>query len=47
MTRTGEGKYASGRSGAERQKAIAFTDFPGHGVTLYFCNDVIHLPSEY
>jgi hypothetical protein len=28
-------------------KAIPFTDFPGEGVTLYFCNHTIHLPSEY
>ena len=28
-------------------KAIPFTDFPGEGVTLYCCNNVIHLPSEY
>jgi hypothetical protein len=28
-------------------KAIPVTDFPGDGVTLYFRNDTIHLPSEY
>ena len=28
-------------------KRIPFTDFPGDGVTLWFCNDVIMVPSEY
>jgi hypothetical protein len=28
-------------------KEIPFTDFPLDEVRLYFCNDVIHLPSEY
>jgi hypothetical protein len=28
-------------------KAIAFTDFPKEGVTLWFANDVIYLPSEH
>ena len=28
-------------------KAIPFTDFPLDEVTLYFTNNVIHLPSEY
>jgi hypothetical protein len=28
-------------------KAIPFTDFPGKGVTFYFCNNTILLPSEY
>ncbi len=26
---------------------IGYTDFPLDEITLYFCNDVIHLPSEY
>jgi hypothetical protein len=28
-------------------KAIAFTDFPMEGVTLWFANKVIYLPSEH
>ena len=28
-------------------KEIAYTDFPLETITLYFANDVIHLPSEY
>jgi len=28
-------------------KRIAFTDFPGEGVTLWFCNNVIMVPGEY
>lgn len=28
-------------------KPIPFTDFPVKEITLYYCNDVIHLPSEY
>jgi hypothetical protein len=28
-------------------KAIEFTDFPPDGVTLWFANDVIYLPSEH
>ena len=28
-------------------KAIEFTDFPAEGVTLWFCNNTILLPSEY
>ena len=28
-------------------KAIPFTDFPKEGVTLWFANDVIYLPSEH
>ena len=28
-------------------KEIPFTDFPLKTITLYFANDVIHLPSEY
>jgi len=28
-------------------KAIEFTDFPKEGVTLWFANDVIYLPSEH
>jgi hypothetical protein len=28
-------------------KAIPFTDFPEEGVTLWFANDVIYLPSEH
>lgn len=28
-------------------KRIECTDFPLEEITLYFCNDVIHLPSEY
>ena len=28
-------------------KRIAFTDFPVEGVTLWFCNNTILLPSEY
>lgn len=28
-------------------KAIEYTDFPEDGVTFYFCNNVILLPSEY
>jgi hypothetical protein len=28
-------------------KAIAFTDFPLEGVTLWFANNVIYLPSEH
>jgi hypothetical protein len=29
------------------QKEISFTDFPLEKVEFFFCNDVIHLPSEY
>lgn len=29
------------------RKPIPFTDFPGEGVTLWFCNNVIMVPSEY
>jgi hypothetical protein len=28
-------------------KPIEYTDFPLNEITFYFCNDVIHLPSEY
>jgi hypothetical protein len=28
-------------------KEIEFTDFPLDEITLYFANNVIHLPSEY
>ena len=28
-------------------KAIEFTDFPKEGVTLWFANNVIYLPSEH
>jgi len=28
-------------------KEIPFTDFPLEAITLYFANNVIHLPSEY
>jgi hypothetical protein len=28
-------------------KEIPYTDFPLETITLYFANDVIHLPSEY
>jgi hypothetical protein len=28
-------------------KEIEYTDFPLDGITLYFANNVIHLPSEY
>ena len=28
-------------------KEIPFTDFPAGGVTLWFANDVIYLPSEH
>jgi hypothetical protein len=28
-------------------KPIEFTDFPGDGVTFYYCNNTILLPSEY
>ena len=28
-------------------KPIEFTDFPPDGITLYFCNNTILLPSEY
>ena len=28
-------------------KAIPFTDFPAEGITLWFANDVIYLPSEH
>jgi hypothetical protein len=28
-------------------KSIPFTDFPIQGVTLWFCNNVIYLPSEH
>src|ERR1019366_19872 len=28
-------------------KEIEFTDFPADEITLYFVNNVIHLPSEY
>ena len=28
-------------------KKIEYTDFPLNEITLYFCNNVIHLPSEY
>jgi hypothetical protein len=28
-------------------KEIEYTDFPLDGITLYFTNNVIHLPSEY
>jgi hypothetical protein len=28
-------------------KKIEYTDFPLDEITLYFCNNVIHLPSEY
>ena len=29
------------------RKKIAFTDFPLEEISLYFCNNTIHLPSEY
>jgi hypothetical protein len=29
------------------RQALEFTDFPLPEVTLYYCNNVIHLPSEY
>ena len=29
------------------RKALAFTDFPAAGVTLYFTDNIILLPSEY
>ena len=28
-------------------KPIPFTDFPAEGITLWFANDVIYLPSEH
>ena len=28
-------------------KTIEYTDFPLDEITLYFANNVIHLPSEY
>jgi hypothetical protein len=28
-------------------KAIPFTDFPGAGITLWYTNNTILLPSEY
>jgi hypothetical protein len=37
----------NGNGRAVFTKAIPFTDFPGTGVTLYFCNNTILLPSEY
>jgi hypothetical protein len=36
-----------GNSRTVWRKRIDFTDFPGEGITLYFANNVIHLPSEY
>jgi len=29
------------------RKKIEFTDFPLEEISLYFCNNTIHLPSEY
>ena len=29
------------------RQTLEFTDFPLPEVTLYYCNNVIHLPSEY
>jgi hypothetical protein len=29
------------------RQAIAFTDFPLAEITFYYCNNTIHLPSEY
>ena len=36
-----------GNGNAVFSKPIEFTDFPGEGVTLWFANNVIYLPSEH
>jgi hypothetical protein len=36
-----------GNDNAVFTKAIEFTDFPPEGVTLWFANNVIYLPSEH
>ena len=36
-----------GNDNAVFTKAIPFTDFPKEGVTLWFANNVIYLPSEH
>ena len=38
---------SDGNGNAVHKLEIPFTDFPLQGVTLYFANNVIHLPSEY
>jgi hypothetical protein len=40
-------KCENGNGKAVYLQAIDFTDFPLPEVTLYYCNNVIHLPSEY
>ena len=36
-----------GNGNAVFEKELEFTDFPPPGVTLYFSNDTVYLPSEY
>jgi hypothetical protein len=36
-----------GNGNAVYRQSMDFTDFPLPDVTLYYCNNVIHLPSEY
>ena len=36
-----------GNGNTVHSKRIPFTDFPAEGITLWFCNNTILLPSEY
>jgi hypothetical protein len=45
--RTGRLVCEDGEDNVVYSKTIPLTDFPGEGITLWFVDNTIHLPSEY